>query len=34
LWSDVELYDFGLRSLISIIELSSIIYKGEGKGIA
>ena len=28
LWSSFVLYDFGLRTLISIIELAGIAYKG------
>ena len=32
LWSDYHLYDFGLRTLISIIELSGMTFKGTGKG--
>ena len=32
LWYSFTLYDFGLRSLISVIQLAGLLYKGEGKG--
>lgn len=33
MWINFTLYDFGLRSLISVIELAGILYKGEKQGV-
>lgn len=32
IWWSFKLYDFGLRTLVSVIELSGLLFKGKGKG--